>query len=156
MNWNRQAIVVALVTTCWVPPAFSTDPAVQKAFAEVVSDAVQEKTDPDEKVSKQYFQKKMNHIRWILTTLNQPDQLVQLIALCKSKTGNASTNQKYKPYQSYFVYVQEFAIFKLGHMAGGDARKALERVKPIIKDDPQMLENWNEASSIQKEQNIPR
>jgi hypothetical protein len=131
-----------------VTPALCAEQKAKDAFAQADKFASQEKYIPEPTAAKAHTRETIQQIDGIIDKLT-PNQLVDLISLCKEKISQIPSDSHHEPYFGYFEDVQHFAISKLGKMHTREAIVALDQVHPIISGKATLLESWDEAKRQQ-------
>jgi hypothetical protein len=129
-------------------PALCAGQKAKDAFAQADRFASQEKYIPDPTAAKAHTRESIQQIHGIVDKLT-PNELVDLISLCKEKISQIPSDSQHEPYFGYFEDVQHFAISKLGKMHTPEAKVALDQVHPIISGKASLLESWDEAKRQQ-------
>jgi hypothetical protein len=130
-------------------PVFCADQKVKDAFAQADKFAAQEKYIRAGQESKAHSREAIKNIQEIVDSLDSPSQLVDLISLCNAKVKSIPSSPQYAPYFDHFIFVEEFAISKLGKMHTAEAKAALNEVHHIISGKATLEQVWDEAKAEQ-------
>jgi hypothetical protein len=125
------------------------DQAVLSAFANVDKYAKQEQLLAPGPIAEQQDKNGIKEINSIVQGLSHPEQLVELISMCKGKIAEIPSDSKHEPYFDFFESVIHFSIHQLGSMNTAEAKRALDDVHPIITGSASLIESWNEAKEKQ-------
>jgi hypothetical protein len=148
-NLKRWRYILFFGFCLLVAPALCAEQKAKDAFAQADKFASQEKYIPDPTGAKAHSREIIQQIDGIIDRLT-PNQLVDLISLCKEKISQIPSDSHHEPYFGYFEDVQHFAISKLGKMHTPEAKDALDQVHPIISGKASLLETWDEAKRQQR------
>ena len=153
---KRTIPVLSIACCIATAPALCSDQGVKDALAEADKFALQEKYIPDEQTAKAHCSQTIKQINAIIDKLQEPSQLVELISVCNEKISQIPSDSKHEPYFNYFIFVQEFAIGRLGKMQTPEAKEALDQVHQAITGKAHLSEVWDEAKIQQDKAPIAR
>jgi hypothetical protein len=150
--YKRSLVLAFAFSYCLAEPSIAADKKVSQIFAEANLHASQEKSDSEyvsEDAAKQRGRERIKQIESLLAKLDRPEQLVELISMCKEKVHLIPSRPKFEPYFGYLESIQKFAIRKLGTMTSPEAVRALEQVGVLESGKAAIMESWDEAKEHQ-------
>jgi len=147
---NRAFCIGMSFAIFFASAARAASTAVSNAFQKADVYAKQQKYIPitEKNAVEKQSKKGIKQIHEVIDSLT-PDQLVDLIAMCKKKIHEIPSDSKHEPYSNYFEEVIHFSISHIGKDKTPKAKQALLKVKPIISGAASLTETWHEAYANQ-------
>ncbi len=145
---SRLFLLLSVAATISIGSCLASDGDVAKVFRQVQLNAKAHKTFKDEgsSAAEKYHKQSAAEQESLVFKLDQPDDLVQLIRLCKKERASLpGPDYKHQAQTDYYLFSECFALRKLGKIHSPAALEALERVKPIESGNATVMETWSEV-----------